>query len=392
MLKCIWGLLAGAMFGLVGCVPTSNFKGPAYMHEQHAYMVSYDKATNQQVMGDEWILDNYRRGETTPGSSPNTLSRKDAPEYMTLYSFDLDDDGKYEDKEKLPAYDLLFKHRKTNAQIWVSTIPLSRETAEKELRVLLDNYVDAMSGSGAVVFKLGTGIAVDEKRFSARLVEKTPVKMSGKEALAATIEVANVDQLKLSPDARREKARIVLVRPDFRILRERMGQKPVPFRVLMVVGYSNGPEDFDAQYPEFERFLGKIHLLTDEQVMELAAADLEACANNPHQSSTLEMLVRPHGSLKINRQATSNLEQMCASEAFAALHFPLMDEERTVKHVYDWSKPPKLKWLTEATYEEPDAPAAASDEAASGAASNSEEAAESTEDAAEKKTATPDLD
>jgi hypothetical protein len=69
-----------------------------------------------------------------------------------------------------------------------------------------------------------------------------------------------------------------------------------------------------------------------------------------------------------------------------------MDEERTVKHVYDWSKPPKLKWLTEATYEEPDAPAAASDEAASGAASNSEEAAESTEDAAEKKTATPDLD
>jgi hypothetical protein len=330
------------------------------MHEQHAYLVSYDEAAKQQIMGDEWILDNYRRGEATAGS-PSTLSRKEAPEYMALYAFDLDDDGKYEDKEKLPAYDLLFKHRKTNAQMWVSTIPLSRETSEKELRVLLDNYVDAMSGSGAVVFKLGKELGIDEKRYSARVVEKSPVKLSGKEALAATIEVANIDQLKLSPDARREKARIVLVRPDFRILRERMGQAPVPFRVLMVVGYSNGPEDFDAQYSEFKRFLGKIHLLTDEQVMDLVAPDLEACAGNPHQSSTLEMLVRTSGSLKIKKQETSNLDQMCASEAFSAVHFPLHDEERTVKRTYDWSKPKKLTWLSDSTYEEPEVVAAPSD-------------------------------
>jgi hypothetical protein len=128
----------------------------------------------------------------------------------------------------------------------------------------------------------------------------------------------------------------------------------VPFRVLMVVGYSNGPEDFDAQYSEFKRFLGKIHLLTDEQVMDLVAPDLEACAGNPHQSSTLEMLVRTSGSLKIKKQETSNLDQMCASEAFSAVHFPLHDEERTVKRTYDWSKPKKLTWLSDSTYEEPE--------------------------------------
>jgi hypothetical protein len=273
---------------------------------------------------------------------------------MAVYSFDLDDDGKYEDKEKLPAYDLLFKNRKTNAQIWVSTIPLSRETAEKELRVLLDNYIDAMSGSGAVVSNLGKGLNVNEKRFSARLIDKTPVKLSGKDALAATIEVANIDQLKLSPDARREKARIVLVRPDFRVLRERSMQDPVPFRVLMIVGYSNGPEDFDAQYAEFKRFLGKIHLMTDEQVLEIMQSDLQQCVHDQKAPSTLQLLVRKNGSVKI--EEVSNLIHQCTMEVLATVNFPNPGEEHSVKHAYDWSKPAKLKWLSQQGYEEPEAP------------------------------------
>jgi len=390
MKTCLWGVLWGCGFLSISCVPTSNFQGPAYVHEEHAYAVSYDDAKKQLILGPEWILDNYKRVETT--GSP-ALVRKETAEYTSEYSFDLDDDGEYEDKEKLPSYDLLFKNRKTNAQIWLSTIPLSREYADKELRVLFSNYVDEMSGSGAVVVKLGKVVAVDEKRFSARLVEKTAAKLSGFNAMAATIEVANVDQLKLSPDARREKVRVVLARPNFMVLRTQMGGSVVPFRVLMVAGYSNNPEDFEAQYPEFERFLGKVHLLSDVQVLELARPQMQDCAWGLEKPTTMKVAIAPLGSTKL--EESSNLAADCAKVVLGDLHFPRAAAKRSVEYKYDWSKPANVKWLSESTYKEAEArsesaASAATDEETATANEGSDESASSTPSEASK--SNPDTD
>lgn len=338
------------LLGLItGCTGTSNFSGPAYAHEVHPYVVTYDDQTARSLLGPEWILDNYQRVPPAYEGGEAELKRKDTSEYTADYAFDLDDDGTYEDKEELPRFDLLFKHRKTNAEIWLSTVPLSREYSDKELRLLVDNYVDAMSGSGAVVFKLGEGAGVEAKHYSARLLEQSEAKLSGFDALAATIEIANVDQLKLSPDARKEKVRVVLSRPNLWLVRERMPKPSVRYRVLMVVGYSNSPQDFEAQYPEFERFVGKIHVLSDEQALDLVGLTLQECKSGA-ASSTVVVKVYKNGDASLKKSA--NLDEFCANGVVGGRHFQ-RGSERELERTYDWSKaalPPS--WLHESSYSE----------------------------------------
>jgi hypothetical protein len=49
------------------------------------------------------------------------------------------------------------------------------------------------------------------------------------------------------------------------------GGKPTKFhryRVLLLVEYTNTPEDFEVQYPEFVRLLNKMHMLTDAMLLK----------------------------------------------------------------------------------------------------------------------------
>jgi hypothetical protein len=75
----------------------------------------------------------------------------------------------------------------------------------------------------------------------------------------ATIDVANVDQVHLSPTSRAVRVRLVLVRPDFAYVPDRKKNKAFP--VLMMAAYSNLPEDFERDLPSFERFLGQIEIV-----------------------------------------------------------------------------------------------------------------------------------
>lgn len=329
------------------CAKPAAFRGPAFGNENHAYAVTYDDAYNQMILGPDWILDNYQRTPARKKGDPDTFTRKVGNEYTSVAKFDLDDDGTYEDTVKLPSYDFLFKNRKTNAQIWVSTIPLSRDLGDKELRVLLSNYVDLASGAGAVVVNFGLGgmTVSGGKRFSARLLEKAEAQLMGQAALAGTIETADIDQLKLSPDARWEKTRVVLVKPEFRF-----GRGDARFRVLMIAGYSNNPEDFDKQYPEFKRLLSKVHLLTDAQVLALLTQGMQSCARTVKKLSTLVVVVDSVGKAK----ATSvvNLATTCATKLLQRQGFPATGVARSFSYTYDWSKPLSFAWLSQGAYSE----------------------------------------
>jgi hypothetical protein len=352
MSRGIWGVTLGVALMSGGCATKTSFRGPAYQHEEHAYAVAYDDAKRLQILGDEWILDNYRRVPAKTAEEPDSLVRKTTSEYLTSYSFDLDDNGSFEDKVKRPAYDLLFKNRRTNAQIWLTTIPLSRELADKELRVLLNNYVENISGSGFVVFDLGASHS--GKRFSTRVVERGDAELSGKPALVATVEVANVDQLELSPNARRDQVRIVMTRPEVRMVRGKKGDGSVdgrvPFRVLLIAGYSNDPEDFEKQYPEFKRFLGKIHLLTHSQAMDLLQPALQPCVLDGTRAGNLVLAIDAMNEVKV--ESVENLSPECAAKVVAQQPFPFMGKARHVKRRYDWSKPIITDWLSQPSYEE----------------------------------------
>lgn len=355
MSRRIWGVTRVFLLGVAllsgGCTTKTSFRGPAYQHEEHAYAVAYDDAKRLQILGDEWILDNYRRVPAKNPEESDSLVRKTTSEYLTTYSFDLDDNGSFEDKVKRPAYDLLFKNRKTNAQIWLTTIPLSRELADKELRVLLNNYVENISGSGFVVFDLGANAS--GKRFWTRVVERGDAVLSGKPALVATVEVANVDQLKLSPDARKEQVRIVMTRPDVKMVRGSKGESTdsrVPFRVLLVAGYSNDPEDFEKQYPEYKRFLSKVHLLTHSQAMDLLQPALQPCAMDSTQPADLVLAIDAMNEVQVEQ--VDNLSPECTAKVVAQQPFPFMGKARHVKHRYDWSKPIDTDWLSQPSYSE----------------------------------------
>jgi len=125
-------------------------------------------------------------------------------------------------------------------------------------------YVDAVSGSGLAAADVGGGIAIGvERRFATRIIDSQRISVHGLEAYSATVEVANVDQLSLSPSSRWERTRIVLIRTPFRYHPDTLAarNRRVEFPVLMLVGYSNLPEDFDRGVPAFVRFVNAIAFL-----------------------------------------------------------------------------------------------------------------------------------
>jgi hypothetical protein len=76
-------------------------------------------------------------------------------------------------------------------------------------------------------------------------------------AYVATIDVANIDQIKLTPASRHTRVQLVVARTNFAYEVSRMGEKST-FPVLMMAGYANLPEDFDKDLDAFRRLLVRI--------------------------------------------------------------------------------------------------------------------------------------
>jgi len=204
--------------GLVGCVATPNgsFDDKGYRHTAYGYRVDAvhapdPKIANENLLGNDWKADNFYRDDAT-----KELVQKATEDYRTTYEFDVDGDGKSDYEKEKFLYDLRFKHLKRDAVIWLRTLPLSDDLKNKDLRVLLQRYVDEVSGAGFEAVKLGpTTTIIREKRFAASVIDRGPFKLGEQDAYETTFDVANVDEVTISPHARRTRVRIVLVRTPF---------------------------------------------------------------------------------------------------------------------------------------------------------------------------------
>lgn len=166
---------------------------------------------------------------------------------------DTDGDGEPETYDA-PRYDLKLVHSKTNGVIWVREIPLDANHAEKALDVLVGNYAESMSGSGFYAEDLANDRIATAKTFATRILDQKPMVVSGREAVDATIELANVEQLKLASDSRQGKVRVIFVKAGCkRDLGLRTTSAIVP--LLTMIGYYNDPAHFDALIPEFDAFV-----------------------------------------------------------------------------------------------------------------------------------------
>jgi hypothetical protein len=102
--------------------------------------------------------------------------------------------------------------------------------------------------------QLAPGVAeARERHFATRILESKPTTVAGREAHIVTFEIANVDQLHLAPDSRWERAQLIILRPQYS-----WSHGEVQWPVLMIIGYSNLPADFDAHVEEFSGFVSRI--------------------------------------------------------------------------------------------------------------------------------------
>ena len=233
---------------------------------------SYANPAARQILPGDWELLNYQFDNALP-TDPKLTGDVE-------YSFDADGDGTLETTEKVKEYSLEYHQATTGANITFSLQPLSAEDARLDLAVLAQDYVERSSGAGTVALSIGPGIAIEHtKKYASRILDGKATTVGGLPAYVVTFELANVDQLGLSPDSRWRRARVVFVRTPYRwVLQSRMeyvGRWPV----VGVVEYDADPKDFDAHVEEFGAFVGRLEFMDDPAVIAAHSAALFKCTD-----------------------------------------------------------------------------------------------------------------
>ena len=235
-----------------GCKPAASGSFTADAFEQATY--HYKVLAPDATLGQGWLIDNFYTSPRTGRLEPKT-----ADIYLTKYELDLNGDGKVDLKTDAPTYDLRYTHRQRASVIWLRTFPLPKNLEETELRVLMRQFVDEIAGAGYEAVRLSPERSVvTERRYAAEIVDQSEARLAGLPAYVATIDVANVDQIKLTPSTRHTRVQVVIEHTPFgyTVSPPNIGQ--VTYPVLMMAGYSNLPEDFDQDVDTFRRFLGQI--------------------------------------------------------------------------------------------------------------------------------------
>lgn len=237
-------LLAGCGAQLPGVVSPDG-----YVSGRYPLVVGkgYDAPAAAGLMPDGWKLDNFNGDEPKSGKA-----------YQATIRIDADGDGDFEQEEEGPAFELRFEHLRHAGVVWLRTVPVATELAKKDLHVLTASYVEALAGGQYESTDLGQGTATTvEKRFASSLLSAEPCHLATQECEAATIELANVDQLKLDPKYRSNKLMVVIIRTPFDYSPRRRKKH---FPVYLVAGYANQPGQFEAGLPDFIGFLQHIDI------------------------------------------------------------------------------------------------------------------------------------
>jgi hypothetical protein len=237
-------LLAGCGTQLPGVISPDGYASGRYAL---GVRKGYDVPAAAGLMPEGWKLDNFNDDEPKQGKA-----------YQTTIRIDANNDGDFEQQEDGPAFELRFVHLRHAGVVWLRTVPVSADLATKDLRVLTEGYVEALAGGQYETTEIDQGGASTlEKRFASTLLSAEPCQLAAQECEAATLELANVDQLKLDPKYRSNKLMVVITRTPF-VYWPRMRRSHHP--VYLVAGYSNQPGQFDAGLPDFVAFLQHIDI------------------------------------------------------------------------------------------------------------------------------------
>jgi hypothetical protein len=252
---------------LSGCVHNSGqFGATAYLQSDYGYKVAYSDPAGKSFAGGDWALDNYFVDEM------GDLKPKKGNNYEAKREFDEDGDGQISSSETSQEniYDLRLLNRRDNGVIWVKAHPLLPADAHRDLEVTLNDYADGLAGAGLYAqSNLFSVERVHERHFTTFVTAKSQVTLGDVPGLAGTVELAEVEKLRLDPSFRSAKVRVVLAKFYFYDCGSHFGRHPWPtvshdgsscFQRpgLLVVGYYNTADRFDEDLPEFEHIIRRI--------------------------------------------------------------------------------------------------------------------------------------
>jgi hypothetical protein len=264
--------IAALLFVSCKAPGAGTFTPDRFAHARYSYEVRYFEHGPENLLGADWRLDNYVWAKGAP------KKEKQGDDYVIHRQYDMNDDGEVDTKADEQYYDLLLEHRRKDAAIWLRSAPISNHDRSKELSVFADNYVEAASGSEGVLVQFGAGGPVGSvsKRFASRVLSRSACTVSGVPAYRVDFEIANVDQLQLTPDARWVRSRIVLVQTPFlHAPNRRFAKQTLP--VVMLAGLRASPDDFETLAADFDRMLDRIVIGGTKQAVQHAAAVPHTC-------------------------------------------------------------------------------------------------------------------
>jgi hypothetical protein len=260
-LRSVVAVAAGVACAGAGCVSAARgtFEAAGYT-STYGYQIPYEPGT-QRLLPVEWTLVNFDR--TRDGG----WDRKTSDRYLTHYEFD-DDDGRPGTTTFVGfTYAVRYEHRVHAGAIWLREIPIETRLRRKDLRVLMQTYIDEIAGATYETVQRGSSSAWDTKpqivvehRHAAEVLEEGPAVLAGQPAYAATIEVANIDEVHVAPRARTSRVQIVLLRvPGDEVyepttVHERTHRYPV----VLLAAYSNMPPDFAKGLADFHGLLRRM--------------------------------------------------------------------------------------------------------------------------------------
>lgn len=244
-----------------GCVSThrGTFEAAGYI-STYGYEIPYEHGA-QRLLPVDWTLVNF--DPTRDGG----WVRKTSDRNVTKYKFD-DDDGRSAVTIEGFTYALRYEHRVHAGAIWLRDVPIETRLRSKDLRVLMQTYIDEIAGATYETVQSGSTSPweskpqiVVEHRHAAEVLEEGPAVVAGQPAYAATIEVANIDAVHVAPRARTSRVQLVLLRaPEDELYEPVWSSDPTRRRlpVVLLAGYSNMPMDFAKGLEDFHGLLRRV--------------------------------------------------------------------------------------------------------------------------------------
>jgi hypothetical protein len=245
---------------LLGCsTVTGGIGKTGFEYKDYGYRVLYKNVANRYFINGGWLIDNFY------ASDDGGWRLKQGRSY---YGYQLREKEKVGgvEKKKVYFFDLKLNHRRTNAVIWVQSFKMLQKHSEKELRVLLANYVESLTGSGLYAEGNVYGLLRIKQKKKAAVIKSTRrVQVQQRQALRARLRIHNLDRLKVDPKHSGKTVEILLLRiwvyKQVRV-ETTWEMRTVRYPAIMVIGYQSSTGNFERHLPDFETFLQQFRFKT----------------------------------------------------------------------------------------------------------------------------------